>query len=204
MQRAINGKQIVINYIVIKTTKGCANNRGDATQMKTLTQLKQAMKAPMYRELTGRELLIYKTGFKNGYRMSLQQSKAKIEGQLLKLKLRQERFEEKKNGLASDRKKVYPQTLDTVVNKICVQYEVSKEEVLGVRRFEFLVRARSIIINLMIEMYGVSLSQLGRMLKIDHSTVIHHRRLKALGQRFWTPEKTIHEEFKQLKEELLT
>ena len=53
--------------------------------MKTLTQLKQAMKAPMYRELTGRELLIYKTGFKNGYRMSLQQSKAKIEGQLLKL-----------------------------------------------------------------------------------------------------------------------
>ncbi len=54
------------------------------------------MKAPMYRELTGRELLIYKTGFKNGFRMSLQQSKAKIEGQLLKLKLRQERFEERK------------------------------------------------------------------------------------------------------------
>jgi len=54
----------------------------------------------------------------------------------------------------------------------------------------------------MIEMYGVSLSQLGRMLKIDHSTVIHHRRLKAFGQRFWTPEKTIHEEFKKLKEEL--
>ena len=72
------------------------------------------------------------------------------------------------------------------------------------RRFEFLVRARSIIIKLMIEMYGVSLSQLGRMLKIDHSTVIHHRRLKAFGQRFWTPEKTIHEEFKKLKEELNT
>ena len=79
---------------------------------------------------------------------------------------------------------------------------MNKQEVLGPRRFEFLVRARSIIINLMIEMYGVSLSQLGRMLKIDHSTVIHHRRLKAFGQRFWTPEKTIHEEFKKLKEEL--
>ena len=126
--------------------------------MKTLTQLKQAMKAPMYSELTSRELLLYKTGFKNGYRMSLQQSKAKIEGQLLKLKLRQERFEEKRNGLVSDRKKVYPQTLDAVVNKICIQYEVNKQEVLGPRRFEFLVRARSIIINLMIEMYGVSLS----------------------------------------------
>tara|TARA_R100001086_G_scaffold143686_1_gene75696 strand:+ start:553 stop:1071 length:519 start_codon:yes stop_codon:yes gene_type:complete len=172
--------------------------------MKTFTQLKQAMKAPMYRELTGRELLIYKTGFKNGYRMSSQQSRAKIESQLLRLKYRQERFEEKKNGLASDRKKVYPQTLDAVINKVCIKYEVKKEEVLGIRRFEFLVRTRSIIINLMIEIYGVSLSQLGRMLKIDHSTVLHHVRLKSLGQRFWTPEKTIHEEFKELKEELIT
>jgi len=170
--------------------------------MKTLTQLKQAMKAPMYRELTGRELLIYKTGFKNGYRMSLQQSKAKIEGQLLRLKLRQERFEEKRNGLATERKKVYPQTLDSVVNKVCIKYEINKQEVLGERRFECLVRARSIIINLMIEVYGASSSHLGRMLKIDHSTVIHHRRLKALGQRFWKPEKTIHEEFKELKEQL--
>ena len=40
---------------------------GYFTQMKTITQLKQAMKAPMYRELTERELIIYKTGFKNGY-----------------------------------------------------------------------------------------------------------------------------------------
>ena len=176
--------------------------RGDATQMKTLTQLKQAMKAPMYRKLTERELLIYKTGFKNGFRMSLQQSRAKIEGQLLRLKVRQERFEEKKSGLKTERNKIYPQTLDAVVNKICIKYEVQKQEVLGTRRFESLVRARSIIINLMIEVYSISLSQLGRMLKIDHSTVIHHRRLKAASQRFWKPEKTIHEEFKQLKEEL--
>ena len=64
--------------------------------MKTLTQLKQAMNAPMYRELTGRELMLYKTGFKNGYRMSLQQNKAKIEGQLFRLKLKQQKIEEDK------------------------------------------------------------------------------------------------------------
>ena len=46
------------------------------------------MKANMYRELTERELIIYKTGFKNGFRMSLQQNKAKIEGQLFKLKVK--------------------------------------------------------------------------------------------------------------------
>ena len=198
MQRAINGKQIVINTL-LKTTKGCANNRGDATQMKTLTQLKQAMKAPMYRELTGRELLIYKTGFKNGFRMSLQQSKGKIEGQLFRLKLKQQKIEEdKKNKLPAERKCVGRNTFDALVNKICIRYEMRRDDLLGVRRFEYLVRARSIIINLMIEMYGVSLSQLGRMLKIDHSTVIHHRRLMYMGNRFWAKDKTIHEEFKQL------
>ena len=93
-------------------------------------------------------------------------------------------------------------SFDAVVNKVCVRYEVNKQEVLGSRRFEFLVRARSIIINLMIERYAISLSQLGRLFKIDHSTVIHHRRMKANGLRFWSAEKTIHEEFIELKDQL--
>jgi len=202
MQRAINGKQIVINTL-LKTTKGCANNRGDATQMKTLTQLKQAMNAPMYRELTARELMLYKTGFKNGYRMSLQQNRAKIEGQLFRLKLKQQKIEEdKKNKLPAERKCVGRNTFDALVNKICIRYEMRRDDLLGIRRFEYLVRARSIMINLFLEVYGISLSELGRMLKIDHSTVIHHRRLKYMGDRFWSSEKTIHEEFKDLKEEL--
>ena len=172
-------------------------------QMKTITQLKQAMKAPMYRELTERELLIYKTGFKNGFRMSLQQNKAKIEGQLFRLKLKQQKIEEdKKNKLPTERKAIPLNVFNAVVNKICIRYEMRRDELLGTRRFEYLVRARSIMINLFLEVYGISLSELGRMLKIDHSTVIHHRRLKYMGDRFWSSEKTIHEEFKDLKEEL--
>jgi chromosomal replication initiation ATPase DnaA len=171
-------------------------------QMKTLTQLKQAMKAPMYRELTERELLIYKTGFKNGFRMSLQQNKAKIEGELFKLKLKQEHIESKKDKLPTERKAIPRNTFDAVVNKICIRYEVSKDALLGVRRYEFLVRSRSIMINLFLEVYGISLSELGRLLQIDHSTVIHHRRLKYMGERFWKSDKTIHEEFKDLKEQL--
>ena len=66
--------------------------------MKTLTQLKQAMKAPMYSQLTTRELLLYKTGFKNGFRMSVQQNEEKIQNKLLRLKIREERFDEKKAG----------------------------------------------------------------------------------------------------------
>ena len=106
--------------------------------MKTLTQLKQAMNAPMYRELTGRELMLYKTGFKNGYRMSLQQNKAKIEGQLFRLKLKQQKIEEdKKNKLPTERKCVGRNTFDALVNKICIRYEMRRDELLGIRRFEY-------------------------------------------------------------------
>jgi len=175
-------------------------------QMKTLTQFKTALKAPMYRELTLRELMLYKTGFKNGYRMALQHNRNKIEHHLFKLKVRQERFEEKTEGIKLAQsikiKKIYPMSFDAVVNKVCVRYEVNKQEVLGDRRFESLVKARSIIINLMIEKYPISLSQLGRLFKIDHSTVIHHRKMKSNGLRFWSTGKTIHEEFLELKDQL--
>ena len=175
--------------------------------MKTLTQLKQAMKAPMYSQLTTRELLLYKTGFKNGYRMSVQQNEEKIQNKLLRLKVREERFDEKKaggslTGIYIDKKKIHASTFEAVVNKVCIQYEVNKQEVLGDRRFQALVKARSIIINLMIELHKVSLSQLGRMFGMDHSTIIHHRRMKFSQKRFWSNEKTIHEEFKVLKEQL--
>ena len=180
--------------------------RGDATLMKTLTQFKTALKAPMYRELTLRELMLYKTGFKNGYRMALQHNRNKIDHQLFKLKARQERFEEKTEGIKLEKsikvKKIYPMSFDATVNKVCVRYEVNKQEVLGDRRFESLVRARSIIINLMIEKYAISLSQLGRLFKMDHSTIIHHRRMKSDGLRFWSKDKTIHEEFVELKDQL--
>ena len=175
--------------------------------MKTLTQLKQAMKAPMYSQLTTRELLLYKTGFKNGFRMSVQQNEEKIQNKLLRLKIREERFDEKKaggslTGIYIDKKKIHASTFEAVVNKVCIQYEVNKQEVLGDRRFQALVKARSIIINLMIELHKVSLSQLGRMFGMDHSTIIHHRRMKFSQKRFWSNEKTIHEEFKVLKERL--
>ena len=175
--------------------------------MKTLTQLKQAMKAPMYSQLTTRELLLYKTGFKNGFRMSVQQNEEKIQNKLLRLKIREERFDEKKavgniSEIYIDKKKIHASTFEAVVNKVCIQYEVNKLEVLGDRRFQALVKARSIIINLMIEIHKVSLSQLGRMFGMDHSTIIHHRRMKFSQKRFWSNEKTIHEEFKVLKEQL--
>ena len=175
--------------------------------MKTLTQLKQAMKAPMYSQLTTRELLLYKTGFKNGFRMSVQQNEEKIQNKLLRLKIREERFDEKKAGgslagIYIDKKKIHASTFEAVVNKVCIQYEVNKQEVLGGRRYQSLVKARSIIINLMIELHKVSLSQLGRMFGMDHSTIIHHRRMKFSQKRFWSNEKTIHKEFKVLKEQL--
>jgi len=161
----------------------------------------------MYSQLTTRELLLYKTGFKNGFRMSVQQNDEKIQNKLLRLKIREEKFDEKKAGenisaIYIDKKKIHASTFEAVVNKVCIQYEVNKQEVLGDRRFQVLVKARSIIINLMIELHKVSLSQLGRMFGMDHSTIIHHRRMKFSQKRFWSNNKTIHQEFEILKKQL--
>ena len=123
--------------------------------------------------------------------------------QLLKLKIKQEKFVENKEGIKINKKKVLPASFEAVVNKVCIYYEVNKQEVLGDRRFEFLVRTRSIIINLMIEVHSISLSHLARLLNMDHTTIIHHRKMKALSSRFWSEDKTIHEEFKELKNQLL-
>ena len=171
--------------------------------MKTLSQFKQAMKAPMYQKLNPKELMLYKTGFKNGYRMSIQHHQQKMDYQLLKLKIKQEKFVENKEGIKINKKKVLPASFEAVVNKVCIYYEVNKQEVLGNRRFEFLVRTRSIIINLMIEVHSISLSHLARLLNMDHTTIIHHRKMKALSLRFWSEDKTIHEEYKELKNQLL-
>ena len=116
-------------------------------QMKTLTQFKTALKAPMYRELTLRELMLYKTGFKNGYRMALQHNRNKIDHQLFKLKVRQERFEEKTEGVKLEKlvkiKKIYPASFNAVVNKVCIRYEVNKNEVLGDRRSAIKIKIKT-------------------------------------------------------------
>jgi hypothetical protein len=46
--------------------------------MKTWNELRIAMKAGMFRGLTTRENSIFKTGFKNGYRLSKRQHEEKI------------------------------------------------------------------------------------------------------------------------------
>ena len=170
--------------------------------MKNLTQIKTALKAPMYSELTEKELMLYRTGFKNGYRMAQQMGHAKLEREMLKLKYKQERFEEKNSNHKTPTMEFTKDLFYKCVQLVCKEYKLQPDELLGIRRYEELVRARSILINLMLEVYAISLSQLGRFMKIDHSTVIHHKMLKLEQKRFWKLDKTIHEEFTRLKDEL--
>ena len=170
--------------------------------MKIITQIKTALKAPMYTELTEKELMLYRTGFKNGYRMAQQTGHAKLEREMLKLKYKQDKYNEKHKNDDNVVKNFTKDLFYKVVHCVCKQYNNKPDDLLGIRRYEELVRARSILINLMLETYAISLSQLGRFMNIDHSTVIHHKMLKIEQKRFWKLDKTIHEEFTKLKDEL--
>ena len=80
--------------------------------------------------------MLYKTGFKNGYRMALQHNRNKVEHQLFKLKVRQEKFEEKTEGAKLEKlikiKKIYLASFDAVVNKVCIQ--IRSKQTRSVRR----------------------------------------------------------------------
>jgi len=88
--------------------------------------------------------------------------------------------------------------IDSVINKVCIKYEVSKKELFTKARTVDIVRARNIIHNILNEKYKMSLSDIGRIFKQDHTTVLNSIQMKQYRRRFWNDEQTIWQEFDEL------
>ena len=88
--------------------------------------------------------------------------------------------------------------IDSVINKVCIKYEVSKKELFTKTRTTDIVRARNIIHNILNEKYKMSLSDIGRIFTQDHTTVLNSIQMKQHRRRFWNDEQTIWQEFEEL------
>ena len=88
--------------------------------------------------------------------------------------------------------------IDSVINKVCIKYEVSKKELFTKTRTTDIVRSRNIIHNILSEKYMMSLSDIGRIFKQDHTTVLNSIQMKQYRRRFWNQEQTIWQEFDEL------
>ena len=151
-------------------------------------EIKLAMKAGMYQDLSTREKAIYKNGFRNGYILARDHSK----------KNRKQYTPKRIIGYSFG--KPTKLVLDSIINKVCIRYQVHKKELMESRsRKQDMCRARNIIFNLLSEKFSMSLTCIGDIFKMDHTTVLHSIKMKNNKQRFWSPEQTLWKEFEELK-----
>ena len=91
-----------------------------------------------------------------------------------------------------------PSEVQSIINKVCVHFEVHKETLMNKSRTTDIVRARNVIHNLLYEKYYMNLTDIGRYFGQDHTTVLHSIEMKKDQKRFWSPEQSLWQEFEKL------
>ena len=91
-----------------------------------------------------------------------------------------------------------PSDVQSIINKVCIHFEVHKETLMNKSRTSDIVRARNVIHNLLYEKYHMNLTDIGRYFGQDHTTVLHSIEMKRDQKRFWSPEQSLWQEFEKL------
>ena len=163
-------------------------------------QIKLGMKAIMFRELSPRELQIYRTGFKNGYRLAETHLIYKSQAMADKIKMREDRERIKKQ--VEYKHPVGYETFNKILYVVASHFNVSTEEVMSRRRLAYMVKPRAVIINYILEHFQISTPKLGMFFNYDHSTIIHYRRQKVKQSGLWKPLEFIWKDYEMIKKEL--
>lgn len=158
------------------------------------------MKAIMFRELSPRELQIYRTGFKNGYRLAETHLVYKSQAMADKLKMREDRERIKKQ--VEYHHPVGYETFNKILYVVAKHFNVSTQEIMSRRRLAYIVKPRAVIINYILEHYQISTPKLGMFFNYDHSTIIHYRRQKVKQSGMWKPLEFIWKDYEIIKKEL--
>ena len=154
--------------------------------------LKQYKKA--YYLLTDQEVNLYKGGFQEGYLLALQTRSDVVE------KVAKQRFKTKPSNqiIGYQFKKPNKNVIDSVINKVCIKYEIGKKDLFGKQRTKDIVRARNIIHNILNEKYKMSLTEIGKIFGQDHTTVLNSVQMKQRREHYWYDNQTIWQEFDEL------
>ena len=153
--------------------------------------------------LSDREKRIYKLGFSNGYHQKRITRPIRfipeehITDAFINEDIKKYRT---KNIAGFSFSKPKSSVLESIINKVCVRYEVNKKELMIIKsRRQDICRARNILYNLFYEKFNMSLTAIGKIFGNDHTTVLHGINMKKNKQRFWSPEQTLWKEFEELK-----
>ena len=142
--------------------------------------------------LTNQEERLYEVGFSEGFLYAadlLQKNQPIVDSNL-------------KRKIGVKYKSANMETVNKVIDKVCKICLVSKHDIFSKSRTRDVVRARSILYNLLHESYDVSISSMSRVFNQDHTTIIHSLRNKEDKKNYWGAENSIWEEFKELQQQL--
>ena len=145
--------------------------------------------------LSEQQYKLYEEGFKKGFELAQQKMSNHI-GEIKQTHILPISTERKIVGYQF--KKPKKTEIDSVINKVCIMYEVSKKELFTKTRTRDIVRARNIIHNILNEKYKMSLTDIGKIFNQDHTTVLYSIQMKFNGKRYWGLDQTIWQEFDEL------
>ena len=166
-------------------------------------ELDQILNFTPYSQLTEREKLIYSVAARNGYNLGLKHKKQldRVEAlsfnkEVVKVKYVNKNFSNK----ISESSKIIG---DEIVSKALTMYNVSLEDFISIKRIHPIVQARSVAINLIKEVLNLSLNNVSMFMgKRDHTTMIHHIKMKHNKEHLWQIGKRTWEDYEKIKSSL--
>lgn len=150
-----------------------------------------------YENLNEREQQIHKSAFMTGYRLGQEHTmKAKTITRFVYVP-------NKNREVRKDIYKVADKHAQYIFNKVLRHYNRTYEEIVSPRRLKEFAVVRSVIVNLLREMTALSLPEIGRILGgRDHTTILHHLRLKFERRRYWNVHDITWKHYETLYKEL--
>ena len=116
--------------------------------------------------LSDRELKLYEAGFKKGFELAQQKMSDHV-SEIKETHIVPRQMERKIIGYQF--RKPRQTEIDSIINKVCIKYEVSKKELFTKTRTTDIVRSRNIIHNVLSEKYKMSLTEIGKFLALSNS-----------------------------------
>ena len=133
-----------------------------------------------FANLDARERKIYRTGFRTGYKLAREFFRNNFRYKHTVVK------EVVKYVTIND--VVVPNNVREIITIVANQLGVNVNDITAKTRIQAAVIARSILINVLRDKYDMPFTKIGVILgNRDHTTMIHHVKMKINKQHFWQP-----------------
>jgi hypothetical protein len=153
-------------------------------------QIKLRYTTNVYENLTDRERKLYRLGFKTGYKLAREYFKTNIvtkQNTVIKEVIRYVTINDV----------VVPENVKEMLSILANQLGINVNDIVAKTRIQPAVIARSILINVLRDKYDMPFTKIGVLLgNRDHTTMIHHVRMKMNKKHFWQPNHIIWNRYK--------